>query len=118
VPSLVTVYSLLWAIVLVVAPIVCAYGLIKTSTPIRRRRGFGIAILGLLLSCLLIFSLATTVLIPLAALALPAPLVFSYAIFKPSVFSQKGIRAYLVLCMTVSDLLSIWMYWSTVVRVR
>jgi hypothetical protein len=113
-PTFVTVYGLLWAIVLVVAPVICAYGLINTSTPPARRRSFGIATLGLILSSLLIFSLATTVLIPLAILILPAPLIFSYAIFKPSVFSGTGIRRYLVGCMAASELYSIWVCWSII----
>ena len=85
-----TIYALLWTVLLICAPIACAYGLIKTSTPITRGRSLGVAALGFLLSALLAFSLATTVLQPLAVLVLPALLVFSYAIFRPSVFSQRG----------------------------
>ena len=114
--SFATIYALLWTALLIVAPIACAYGVIKTSAPLIRARSFGVAALGFLLSALLAFSLATTVLQPLALLVLPAILVFSYAIFKPSIFSRRGIRAYLVFCMAASALFSIWICWATFMR--
>ena len=116
--SFVTIYALLWAGVLIVAPIACAYALIKPSTPLTRGRSSGIAILGLLLSALLVFSLATTELQPLAVVFLPAPLVFAFAILMPSILSKKGVRVYLVSCMAAAELFSIWMCWSTLMRSR
>lgn len=116
--SFVTIYASFWAVLLIVAPITCAYSLMKTSKPLTRWRSAGIAVLGLLLSALLAFELVTTVLQPLAILVLPALLIFLYAIFKPSIFSQKGVRAYLLFCMAASELFSIWAYWSTLERVR
>lgn len=116
--SFVTIYALLWTVVLVVAPIACAYTLIKASTPLTRGRSSGIAILGLLLSALLVFGLATTTLQPLAIMFLPAPLVFAFAILIPSILFQKGVRAYLVSSMAAAEMFSIWMCWSTLMRSR
>jgi hypothetical protein len=116
--NLLTAYALFWAILLVVAPITCAYGLIRASRPLPGWRGSGIALLGFLLSLLLIFALVTTTLLPLSVLFLFAPLIFGYAIFKPSTLIQKGVRVYLIFCMTASEMLSIWMCWATVMRSR
>jgi 4-hydroxybenzoate polyprenyltransferase len=54
----------------------------KGISPLSRRRVTGVAVIGLLLSALLVFGLATTILLPLALVVLPAPLIFAYAIFK------------------------------------
>jgi hypothetical protein len=72
--------------------------------------------LGLLLSALLVFYLATTVLQPLAIVVLPAPLIFAYTMFSASALAQKGIRVYLVCCMAAAELYWIWLYWSRFVR--
>ena len=116
--NFVTIYALLWAVVLVVAPIACAYTLIKAPTPLTRWRSSGIAILGLLLSALLVFGLATTTLQPLAVAFLPAPLVFAVAILIPSTLFRKGVRVYLVSSMAAAELFSIWMCWSTLMLRR
>lgn len=49
-----------------------------------------IAMLGLLLSALLVFSLSVTTLIPVAVAILPAPFIFAVAVFRPSVLIPKG----------------------------
>jgi hypothetical protein len=48
----------------------------------------------------------TTTLQPLALVVLPGGLILAYAILKPSVILQKGLRAYLVCCVAASELLS------------
>jgi hypothetical protein len=96
-PKLTAIYAFAWGCFLLAAPLACVYGLIKASPPLTRRRIVGVAILGLLLSALLAFALATTTLQPLALVILPAPLIFAYSIFDPSVMLQKRLRAYLSL---------------------
>jgi hypothetical protein len=117
-PGLVTTYAWLWAIMLVTAPIACVYGLIEAPTTPIRRRSSGLAILGLLLSALLILGLATTVLVPLAAAVLPAPLIFAVAVFRPSILIPKAPRIYLICCMAAAELVWIWAMWDQFVRVR
>lgn len=80
--SLVTLYAWIWAAMLTAGPVACVYGLTKSPTSLPRRRAVGIAMLGLLLSAFLVFSLSVTTLIPVAAAILPAPFIFSGGCFS------------------------------------
>jgi hypothetical protein len=114
----VTIYGLLWMLLLFVAPIACIYGLTRTPTPQTARRTRGIAALGLLLSTWLAFSLAVTVLQPVAFIVLPAMLTFAGGIFRPSALVSKGVRTYLVACLAIGELFWMWAAWDQFVRVR
>lgn len=114
----VNLYFLLWMTLLVVAPIACVYGLIRTPTPQTAGRTSGVALLGFLLSAWLIFTLAVTVLHPLAVTVLAAPLICAVAVFRPSILVSKGPRIYLICCMAGGELFWIWAAWDQLVRVR
>lgn len=114
--SFVSLYSLLWIILLVVAPIACIYGLIRTPTPESAGHTRGVALLGFLLSVWLIFTLAVTVLQPLAVAVLAAPLICAVAVFRPSILASKGPRIYLIGCMAAAEFFWIWAEWDQFVR--
>jgi hypothetical protein len=114
----VTVYSLLWVLLLFVAPMACIYGLAKTPTPQTAKRTRGIAILGLLISIWLAFSLAVTVLQPIALVVLPATLIFAGGIFRPSILVFKGVRIYLMACLAIGELFWMWAAWDQFVHGR
>jgi hypothetical protein len=111
-----TAFALLWVLLLLAAPIACAYGLIQIPPSSNRGRSARIAILGLLISALFLISLATTVLLPLALIVVPALLLFAYAIFRPSIFARRVVRSYLVSCLAVGELFWIWMFWFSYVQ--
>lgn len=115
-PRFVTIYGLLWMVLIVSAPIACIYGLTRTPTPRTARRNRGIALLGFLLSIWLAFCLAVTVLLPLALAVLPAALIFVGAVFRPSFLLPKGIRIYLISCLAVGELFWIWAAWDQFVH--
>lgn len=113
----INLYFMVWITLLVVAPIACIYGLIRTPTPQTAGRTRGVASLGLLLSVWLIFSLAVTALQPLAMAVLAAPLICVVAAFRPSILISKGPRIYLICCMAAGEFSWIWAAWDQLVRI-
>jgi len=114
---LVTIYGLMWMLLLAGAPIACIYALQRAPTPETARRTRGICLLGFLLSLWLAFCLAVTTLQPLALVVLPAALIFVGGIFRPSVLALKGVRIYLICCLAVGELFWIWAAWDQFMRV-
>jgi hypothetical protein len=117
-PRLVTIYGLLWMVLLASAPLACIYGLTKAPTPETSKQTRGICLLGFLISVWLAFCLAATTLQPLALMVLFAVFVFMAGIFRPSILELKGVRIYLISCMVVGELFWIYVAWDYFVRVR
>ena len=114
----VSIYGGLWTTLLLAAPVAVSIDLLRLSTAGGLRRNSRVAILGFLVTLLLLFSLASTVLSPFAILALPAPVIFAAAIVRPSVLVRKELRIYLVCCMAAGELLWIWGSYVLLVAAR
>jgi hypothetical protein len=109
---LIIAYEALWAVLFVVAPLTCIYGLTKVPAPETARRTRGIASLGFLISVLVVFSLAVTVLQPLALVVLPSTFIFLVGVFRPSALLLKGVRIYLISCLVLGELFWTWAAWD------
>jgi len=118
IPRFVTIYGVMWMLLLGAAPIACIYGLRAAPKPETAKRTRGVCVLGFLLSVFLAFCLAVTTLQPLAVVILPATLIFVCGMFRPSTLELKGVRIYLILCMAAGEVFWIWAAWDQFARGR